>query len=316
MTKKEPQIYLKTADDLEPKPSDFVGDLGSYRFIKTEDQSLTLWSSFFDETFHNLSGAIQETFYTYLEATDVKRMCEFAHSPFVILEVGFGMGLGYYSLDQYLKILLSKGNDEAGQQSFQLRFVSFEIDQQMFEHIKTLGANTPEILPPIDQWKNDTAESSYSIKKQISYKNWTIFFEGIILIGDGRKVLQKSGYLQKHFPFHAIFQDPFSPKKNPDLWTVEWFNSLKELSQDNVILSTYSSSTSIRKSLLESGWLLHNQKGFGHKKAMTKASLTESILGPSDPEVLRKLSLSLNHPIFDRDIKEFLQKRNGCYQTD
>lgn len=315
MTKIDPQIFLKTIDDQDSKQSDFVGDLGSYRFVKTEDQSLTLWSSFFDETFHNLSGAIQETFYTYLEATDVKRICEFTHSPFVILEVGFGMGLGYYSLDQYLKILLAKTNSDSGQQLFHLRFVSFEIDQQMFEHIKTLETNTPEVLPPINQWQKSILKNSYTIKKEINYNNWTIFFEGIVLIGDGRKELQNDDYLQKHLPFHAIFQDPFSPKKNPDLWTVEWFNTLKDLSHNNVILSTYSSSTSIRKSLLESGWLLHNQKGFGHKKAMTKASLSESIFGPSDPEVLRKLSLSLNHPIFDRDIKDFLQKRNASYRT-
>ena len=60
---------------------------------------------------------------------------------------------------------------------------------------------------------------------------------------------------------------------------------------------------------------MQNQKGFGHKKAMTVATISSETLGPSDSEVLRKLSLSQNFPIYDRDVKSFVQKRNTQYRS-
>lgn len=305
MTKKDPQILHK----IENSQSDFVGNLGNYRFVETEDNSLTLWSSFFDETFHNTSGALQETFYTYLESTQVKRcLSSTKESPFAILEVGFGMGLGFFALDQYLKFLLTQTKTSA----ISLNFVSFEIDHEMLEHLINLNTNSPEILPAVSEWKKYS--DHYVIQKEVEFNQCKISFTGILLIGDGRKVLSHQNYLNQHCPFSAIFQDPFSPKKNPDLWTVEWFLELKKLSKEDAILSTYSSSTVIRKSLLEAKWLVHNQKGFGHKKAMTIASLQESLLGKSDPEILKKLTLSQNKPIFDCDLESFLEKRASSYQ--
>lgn len=308
---------LEDSTDLISKSHNFSGNLGEYKFIHTADDSKTLWSSFYDETFHNTSGALQETFYTYLEATKANRFLNFQAKnflPFSILEVGFGMGLGYFALDQFIKLHLSKKTPKEAA-NLNLRFVSFEIDHQMLEHIVQLKMYSTEILPTLDIW-DYLKGKHYQIKKEILIDGIVINFEGIILIGDGRVELKSKDYLKNHHPFHAIFQDAFSPKKNPDLWTVEWFFLLKHLADENVLLSTYSSSTSIRKSLLEAQWILYNQKGFGHKKAMTIASLNENLLGPRDQVVLKKLSLSLNNPIFDRDIKDFIAKRNQTYPTE
>lgn len=298
-------------------PTNQVGNLGEYQFVATEDNTRTLWSSFFDETFHNVSGALKETLYTYIEATKVSRVfasCQ-ENLPFSILEVGFGMGLGLFALDSFLKEYLEHEGQNLNNKEHHLNFTSFEIDEKMLMFV--IAENSKQnvyqnvFLPALKDWKIEIEDDQRSlcIKKEVFYGEHKLNFYGKILIGDGRKVLKHAKYLTSHVPYKAIFQDPFSPRKNPDLWTVEWFNDLKNLAHKDVILSTYSSSTSIRKSLLEAQWILYNQKGFAHKKAMTMATLNEFLLGNKDQEVLRKLSMSLHLPIYDRDLNEYLRKR-------
>ncbi len=187
----------------------------------------------------------------------------------------------------------------------------------MLKHVIDLNINKTNILPNLNTWKINKNEDGVIDRLEITKdiiiditKNIVLHFSGVILIGDGRAVLRPHCQKFSTPPFHAIFQDAFSPRKNPDLWTVEWFDLLKELSGKEVILSTYSSSTSIRKSLLKAQWYLYNQKGYGHKKAMTKATLNEDILGEKDQELLNKLALSQSSPIYDRDTFDFLDKRS------
>jgi tRNA U34 5-methylaminomethyl-2-thiouridine-forming methyltransferase MnmC len=97
-------------------------------------------------------------------------------------------------------------------------------------------------------------------------------------------------------PFDAIFQDAFSPKKNPTLWSVEWFSFLKSASRQNVQLSTYSSSISIRKSLLAAGWSIENARGFALKRTMTKANLMKE----TSKEILMQLDRSPSLEIHDK----------------
>ena len=73
-------------------------------------------------------------------------------------------------------------------------------------------------------------------------------FHLIILIGDARVSLPK--FKNDHdIKFDCIYQDAFSPKRNAILWTSEWFKLLKSISNQDCIMSTYSASSSIRKSM-------------------------------------------------------------------
>lgn len=109
-----------------------------------------------------------------------------------------------------------------------------------------------------------------------------------VYIGDGRRTLPEAFHKNLLPKFTAIFQDAFSPKQNPVLWTVEWFNDLKMMSSPQVYLSTYSSSVSVRKSMIAAGWILMNVKGFGQKRTMTKART----FGVTDSSVAAELSRS------------------------
>ncbi|ATH07908.1 hypothetical protein BIY24_08080 [Halobacteriovorax marinus] len=72
-------------------------------------------------------------------------------------------------------------------------------------------------------------------------------------------------------PLMAIYQDAFSPKKNPSLWTKEWFTELKEHSDERCILSTYSAAMGVRKALMEANWNVFRREGYGEKRSTTIA---------------------------------------------
>lgn len=259
----------------------FKGDLGDYELVSTQDGSYTLHSEYFNESCHSLSGAVEETLFNYINGCELPDKLN--QNELSIFETGFGLGIGYKTTTEFLETSSFEGK---------LTFVSTELDSELVNFAKT---NT-EL----------SQSSNYPKFKELAFNNSPVpHFKAsknghilIILIGDARKttpVALDRGLLPK---FHAIYQDAFSPKRNPFLWTVEWFETLKSISDKTVVLSTYSSSNSIRKSMIESEWLVQNRKGFGTKRTCTRAKLT----GKTDEEVKLSLGRSPAASLRDKDI--------------
>lgn len=241
---------------------DFTGKLGKYKIIETEDKTKTLWSEFFDEACHNLSGAYEETIYNYIQGCHIPDQIK-QGSDVHVLDVGFGLGIG---LKAFIDQLESMNNFK-----IKASYTSMELDEDLF------------------LWSaKETFPSLTFVKKDNFYSATHPLLAITIFIGDGRLTLPrafKEGLLPK---FTAIFQDAFSPKKNPALWTLEWFTDLKSMSSNEVYLSTYSASVSIRKTMIAADWKIMNAKGFGQKKTMTKARL----IGVTEPSLEAELSRS------------------------
>jgi tRNA U34 5-methylaminomethyl-2-thiouridine-forming methyltransferase MnmC len=51
-----------------------------------------------------------------------------------------------------------------------------------------------------------------------------------------------------------IWQDPFSPRNNPDMWDGPWFKKLFQASHKQTVLMTYSVARTVREALEEGGW--------------------------------------------------------------
>ena len=252
----------------------------NYQWVTTEDGSQTLHSDLYGEACHSTSGAKTETLLHYLEGCEVTARIEL-FSAFEILEVGFGLGLGFLTT---LEVL---GTDRSW------HFVSMEIDPDLvkwfLDEYKSLPiiANAKWITPKLVEGQYQNVKLS-------------------IIVGDAR--VEVEPYLtQKSFRFHAIFQDAFSPKRNPHLWTVEWFELLRQHSHEECILSTYSASSSIRKSLVESGWKITKGHKFGPKRSSTRARLT----GTNDEDIIIHLERSPVGAIYDKNIDEFIKKTKG-----
>lgn len=250
----------------------FIGKLGAYTVKKTEDNSLTLWSSHFDENCHSLSGAVNETIYNYLEgAGALERMenASFCH----VFEVGFGVGIGP-------KLTINKWL-ELGQRA-PLVFVSTELDSALVDF--AIEENSEFFFKELSK----TSQGHYL------YQNEKLTF--LVLIGDARKTIKE--FQKQNILIDSFYQDAFSPKKNPALWTVEWFKDLKKVAAPHATLSTYSASNSIRKSLQEAGWAVFNRKGFGTKRAATLAKAQ----GESSEEIIQGLARSPVTALADKNL--------------
>lgn len=233
-----------------------------YKIIKTEDGSFTVHSPLYDESCHSLSGAIDETYIHYIKACEVE-----SKESLKILEVGFGTGLGFMETVKYAKK--------------PFKFVSLEIDENMI-HIAKKNYDFLKDLKKTNQL--------YELKNSD--------FDLTIILGDARTELKK---FYNHPYFNAIYQDAFSPKRNSILWTYEWFLQLRKISLSDCIMSTYSSSSSIRKSMVKAGWKLNKGEKFGTKRSSTRARL----FGNSDPEILAHLERSPAPTLMDENAKDY-----------
>jgi tRNA U34 5-methylaminomethyl-2-thiouridine-forming methyltransferase MnmC len=233
----------------------------SRELLPTKDGSLTFFSERYGEHGHSMDGAWQETLTHYIEGCQVeKRLRE--RSKLTIFEVGLGIGIG-------LKATLEahKAAPEC-----QLHYLSCEIERDLLEHVISEFdlKTTVQKLGQGELWSAKLPQCQLDV-----------------LFGDVRETLPA---YRKQFPLKVdcIYQDAFSPKRNPRLWSVQWFELLKSISKQDTLMSTYSASISIRKAMVEAGWKLQAGQAFGHKKSATRALLC----GATDPEIQDKLERS------------------------
>jgi tRNA U34 5-methylaminomethyl-2-thiouridine-forming methyltransferase MnmC len=236
----------------------FVGSLGEYKIIETEDGSLSLFSEAFNEGCHSSHGAATETRYIYVDGCEVKD-----RSVNCIFEVGFATGLGFIETAKVLDEFL---------------FYSTELDEKL-----VIWANeNNKIFDTFEKVGNNYIGTKGRAK-------------AIILIGDARETIKNYSFDR---PFQAIYQDAFSPKRNPTLWTKEWFTDLKELSSEEVILSTYSASSRVKKALFSAGWIVEEREGFAFKRSSTRGFLK----GEHEDQLLKKLQNPKVLPYSDSEI--------------
>jgi len=247
----------------------FKGELGDYYRVMTDDGSWSLYSSSFDETCHSSSGAEIETQHVYIHGAGISRhaMHALAHKKdLTILEVGLGTGMG---------VILS------------LNFLS-----QYFPDL-SVSLYSLEIDPAFVFWLERNEEFRRSFIKIATAQDNTVSFKARcqpfslhIVIGDARKSIRP--LIAKGLKVQAIYQDAFGPRKNQTLWTVQWFEQLKQIADANATLSTYCSAIAARKALQQAGWGVRSFPGIGRKRSNTFARL----LGETDPKLLQQFEAS------------------------
>lgn len=234
-------------------------------FIETADGSYTLKSNNVNdksETMHTHHGAITESMEKFVKPANLEGKKEVK-----ILDICSGLGYNAASCIEFL--------DEN---------VDIEID--MIEISKETLASSLFIENPIN---------SYGIIKNAVentlYNNGTLGFrfnkEEIpdritinIYLSDARYVIKE---IDKKYD--AVFLDPFSPLKSPELYTLEFFLILKNLLKDNGFVLTYTSAAPVRSAMVHAGLYVGEGPLFGRKSGGTVASKV--------PEVIEK-SLSDN----------------------
>lgn len=229
----------------------------------TQDGSHTFFSPEFNEAFHSHYGARQEADQKFLEPSLLKQKAYLNNqqsSPSLrLLDICYGLGYnsasalaGIWSVNPQCKIEL----------------IALEIDAtvplQAIEH-NLLN----QWQQPIPQLLTQLANTKYLQSQNL---------EASLLIGDARKTIQQIH--QHNWQADAIFLDPFSPPKCPQLWTVEFLGLVAQRLKPTGRIATYSSSAAVRTALSLAGLQIGSTPGVGRKSPGTVASFAEDNLPP------------------------------------
>ncbi len=117
---------------------------------------------------------------------------------------------------------------------------------------------------------------------------------------EGSRVLWRlvAGDLRDTLPLEAaradvVFWDPFSPKANPEAWTLAAFAALRARCAEGATLYTYSTATATRSALLLAGFFVGAGDPSGPKEETTAAATDPSLLArPLDGRWLARLGRS------------------------
>ena len=213
--------------------------------VECSDGTLTLYSKEFDEPYHSTKdGALNESLQKHVIPA-FKYQQDI--SDLTILDICYGLGYNTLSTIYYIQ----KYNLPT-----KVHIISPEFDRELVESLKDFD------------YPDEFSSLSYiidSISKNFYYEDENIKIE--VLLGDARESLP-----QLQTKFDIIYQDAFSPKVNPLLWTKEYFETIKSLCKTNVILTTYSTAAATRMGLYENGFELHY-----YQTSQTRRSLIASL---------------------------------------
>jgi len=244
--------------------------------ILTKDNSYTFYSDSYKEAYHTIGGAFQEAFKKYVEPCNIK-----TYKNVKILDICFG--LGYNSCAAIHEVLKNNGRIEV---------IGLEKDSKILKKISNL--KVPDYIKP-------SFDIIRRISKNLSYDGERVKIN--LLVGDARKSIKK---LDEKFDF--VFLDPFSTRKNPELWTVDFFNEIRRLITEDGVLATYSCSTYVRNGLIMAGFRIGDGPVFGRLMPGTLASINGNIPSLKDEKILRAFNNVFRDPELNWGRKKILKE--------
>lgn len=216
----------------------------NYSLYKTLDDSFTLKNHHIDENYHSNAGAHQEAYLKYYDGCSVGQRCE--KNNITVFEVGFGLG---YNLIPFL--------DNLDQLENKIFYFTSEYDTNLFL----------ELINQIEQLYPKEHQSFFSsLLEEKKFKSDKI--DITILEGDVRSSIQT---IQTD-SVDVIYHDPFSPYKNTECWTKDFFKEEYRILNDSGILSTYSISTPVRSGMYQAGFEIWEGIGDETKSSGTIAT--------------------------------------------
>ncbi|GAB4145612.1 MAG: MnmC family methyltransferase [Cyanobacteria bacterium J069] len=207
----------------------------------TADGSFTFFSETFGEAFHSSGGAQSEAFTKFARVTKLAERAvqrgPDSRQPIRLLDVCYGLG---YNTAAALETLW------AANPGCDIEVVGLELDATVPQ-----AAIAPDLVsiwsPPVQEVLRAIAQKHEFQDSRLSAR---------MLIGDARQTIQQ--VVAQNFQADAIFFDPFSPRRCPQLWTVEFFSQVAKCLSPTGILATYSRSASVRAAMRAAGLHLGN----------------------------------------------------------
>jgi tRNA U34 5-methylaminomethyl-2-thiouridine-forming methyltransferase MnmC len=210
----------------------------------TEDGSHSVRIPELNVTYHSKHGAIAESACIFIES-GLKRLNK---STISILEVGFGTGL-----NALLTLIEAQKND------FQIIYDVVELyplDNVCVSSLNYLSIlESPQLADAFSHIHACEWDATVKISGQFQLKK---------IRGDIRHVELTGKY-------DLVYFDAFDPVVQPELWTVDVFRKIFNVSNQGCILVTYSSKGIVRRAMTEAGFSVSKIEGPKGKREIVRA---------------------------------------------
>ena len=221
------------------------------------------------ELMHPGTGPLIEARTLYVEQSRLRTRLEAAPAdePFVLFDVGLGAASNAIAA---WNVSAALGRDVA-----RLHIVSFENDLGALELALEHGAAFGLV--------GEAGAAARALVKhgihETGRTTWQLRHGDVLgLMAEGHERAQ------------TVYWDPFSPRANPDLWTVAAFTAVRRQAGPDCTLFTYSASTRVRIALLLAGWAVGRGAPTGNKEHTTAAAVkAEDLRAPLQRAWLARL---------------------------
>ncbi|MBZ1392179.1 FAD-dependent 5-carboxymethylaminomethyl-2-thiouridine(34) oxidoreductase MnmC [Psychrobacter pacificensis] len=235
----------------------------------------------FGDVYFSHADGLAETRHVFLAHNQLpERLVRLAPKQcFTIAELGFGTGLNFLATWQLWRQLRDTYPQLADARLHFITTEKFPIPLADLTHILALwGERAPELAPLIEPLLAAYPPLIAGCHRlDFSYDNLTVD----IWLGDAAQSLSKLAIerSQQSAPqphIDAWFLDGFAPSCNSTLWADSIFAQMQRLSRPHTTAATYSCAGIVKRGLKEHGFAIKKVKGFGRKREMLTAIMTDT----------------------------------------
>jgi len=218
------------------------------QIVQTADGSKTLYIPDFEEHYHSIHGALSEAQHVFIK----HGLKSIAKTKISILEMGFGTGL-----NAYLTFLENrKLHKEITYTALEAYPLNTELVNEM-EYIQLTGLEDEEAI--------------YKKMHQCSWMHTHVIDQCFKL----HKVEAAIQNVVFQNAFDLVYYDAFSPRVQPQLWSIEIFAKIFSSMNVGAVLVTYCAKGSVKRALKEVGFKVESLEGPPGKREMTRAKKTK-----------------------------------------
>lgn len=219
--------------------------------IKTEDQSITLFSKQFSEHYHSIHGARAESLKIFIEY-GLEYAISLGNKELNIFEVGFGTGLNALLSQQIAEL-----------KNIKINYSSIEL--------------YPIEKPIYQEIANNFDDTEKDIFIKIHEAKWNEFIS-ICPNFNLRKIhrslldfnIKDDNHLRNNI--NIVYFDAFSPDTQSEMWSEIIFRNLYENMKVGSVLTTYCAKGEIRRRLKYIGFEVERLEGPPYKREVLRAS--------------------------------------------
>lgn len=210
----------------------------------TKDGSPTLFVASFDEHYHSIHGALQESMHVFIKMG----LAQLTTKRISILEVGFGTGL-----NAWLTALKQE-------ESTQIQYHGVEKFPVTIEEFRAL--NYDQLVTSKDDRQLFHALQNAPWGEEVKLNGHFSILKKKMAIED----------IDADNLYDLVYFDAFAPSAQPELWTESIFKSMFNAMKPGGLLVTYCAKGQVKRNMKAVGFTLERLPGPPGKREMTRAT--------------------------------------------